>query len=520
VKAKFSGPVKGGLMLISALLITSVFLSGCNPQAGPTTASPTLTATPAPEPSTTMPSLAQEYQPPQAEDFSTLPWGQAFDRLHEKFSREYAFTAWKGIDWSALYTRYQPRIARAEADNDRKAYYLALREYVYSIPDGHVGIEGDDLGLLQETAGGGFGIIIARLDDGQVVASWVRDGGPAAAAGIKPGATILEWDGKPIREAIADTSTLLGEIAVTDTRRLYEQLRFLVRAPVGAERTVTFRNEGDAVSTRVSLQATGDNLETITRTDQRPRVALTGWPESIIEQKLLPGNVGYLSIFGEIDLPATLPGDHTPTRELFRKAVDGFIDQGVTGIVIDVRGNAGGSDQMVADFLASFYDTRTLYEYQTWYNALTGKLEQRLLDETTGAYLPGKGLYIEPLAKRFHGPLVALVDNGCVSSGEGVALGIKNLRNGRVVGFYGTNGSFGMSGDAVLMPGGYLIDWPYGQSLDQNQVVQLDSRNGEGGVLPNERVPLTRDNAIRAAGGQDVVLEYALQVLSQMPRSD
>jgi carboxyl-terminal processing protease len=456
-----------------------------------------------------------DYREPSAEDFSALSWSQAFDKLHEKFSCEYAFTEWKGIDWKELYTRFRPRIASAEAANDPKAYYLALREYVYSIPDGHVGIEGDDLGLQKEMAGGGFGMTIAKLDDGRVVVSWVKDGGPAAAAGIKPGAEILEWDGKPVMKAIEETSILFGSIAPTNERRLYEQLRFLVRSPVGAERMVTFKNTGTGASASALLKAIDDNLETLNRTDQRPRIALTGWPESIIEQKLLPGNVGYISIFGEINLDASLPGNHTPTLELFRKAIDNFIDQKVTGIVIDVRGNAGGSDQMVADFMGSFYDTRTLYEYQTWYNALTGKLEQRFLDETAGL-LPGKGLYIEPLSKRFTGPVVVLVDNGCVSSGEGVALCIKNLPSGRVVGFYGTNGSFGMSGDKVLMPLGYLVDWPFGQSLDKNKVVQLDSRDGEGGVLPDTRVPLTLDNVLRAASGQDVVLEYGLQVLSQM----
>lgn len=106
--------------------------------------------------------------------------------------------------------------------------------------------------------------------------------------------------------------------------------------------------------------------------------------------------------------------------------------------------------------------------------------------------------------------MVALVNNGCISSGEGVAMGIKNLPNGRVVGFGGTNGSFGMSGDAALMPGGYMIDWPFGQSLDERKVVQIDIRDGRGGVRPDVRVPTTLSNALRAARGKDVVLEYGL----------
>ena len=84
-----------------------------------------------------------------------------------------------------------------------------------------------------------------------------------------------------------------------------------------------------------------------------------------------------------------------------------------------------------------------------------------------------------------------------------------------VVGFYGTYGSFGMSGAEVLMPGGLTVDYPNGQSLDANGHVQLDS-NWElaGGIIPDVRVPLTMET-VRAQfiDGRDVVLEAALKLL-------
>jgi carboxyl-terminal processing protease len=43
-----------------------------------------------------------DYQPFSFEDFSALSWTLAFSSLHAKFSREYAFTEWKSIDWNAL----------------------------------------------------------------------------------------------------------------------------------------------------------------------------------------------------------------------------------------------------------------------------------------------------------------------------------------------------------------------------------------------------------------------------------
>ena len=94
-------------------------------------------------------------------------------------------------------------------------------------------------------------------------------------------------------------------------------------------------------------------------------------------------------------------------------------------------------------------------------------------------------------------------------------MGIKRLPQGKVVGFTGTNGSFGMVGAAALMPGGFMVGWPFGQSLDRNKIVQLDSRLGQGGVLPTNVVPMTWPNAINTARGQDVVLAHGVQVLRQ-----
>ena len=116
----------------------------------------------------------------------------------------------------------------------------------------------------------------------------------------------------------------------------------------------------------------------------------------------------------------------------------------------------------------------------------------------------------------FAGPIAVLVDEWCMSACEGIALiARKRAGGGHVVGFHGTHGSFGMSGAEVLMPEGLTIEYPHGQSLDANGVVQLDSDwRLEGGVTPDIRVPLTTDT-VRAQfkDGRDVVLETAVGTL-------
>ena len=161
------------------------------------------------------------YTQPKGEDFSKLTWTEAFKKLHDKFSREYAFTEWKGLNWDALYKKYQPRIAKAQAANDKKGYYLTLREYIQTTRDGHVSIKPDDPTVLQDMAGGGFGLIVTKLDNGTIVAPWVKAGQPAANAGMTPGAQIIDWGGKPVKTALAATSIVLSPNQPTNERTEY-----------------------------------------------------------------------------------------------------------------------------------------------------------------------------------------------------------------------------------------------------------------------------------------------------------
>ena len=460
--------------------------------------------------------VASPYVPPAPEDFSALTASDAFAELHRKMEAEYAFTQWKDIDWDALRDRYAPLIARAEAGGDEQAYYLTLRRYLHEFRDGHVSMKPENQAVTEALAGGGFGMTVMRIDSGSIVVDWVQPGGAAWRAGIRAKARILRWRNQRVDRALRRTSTALSPNMPTDGRVEYEKLRFLVRAPIGAQRTVTFRNPGDRRSRQRALTAADDDLLTLERTSMAS-VINSGWPERMIDHRMLAGGVGYIRAYAEIDLPAELPGDHTPTLTLFRRAIRDLKTKGASGLIIDVRANSGGSDQMVADFMSSFFPKRSLYEYQNYLVPGTGRFEIWRVDDTTGEYRwPGRGLWIQPDGPRFTGPVVGLVNNGCISSGEGVAMGIKRLPQGRIVGFTETNGSFGMAGDAALMPGGYEIHWPFGQSLAKDRVVQIDAHYGRGGVHPDVRVPMTADTAHRTATGQDLVLKAGVRELRSM----
>ena len=101
-------------------------------------------------------------------DFSELSYSEAFTAMVDLFRREYAYTELYELDWDALEIEFAPRFHGAEtAEDPVDAYALALRDFIWRIPDGHVSMP---LTLLAEyfrnDIDGGLGISLAELDDG------------------------------------------------------------------------------------------------------------------------------------------------------------------------------------------------------------------------------------------------------------------------------------------------------------------------------------------------------------------
>jgi carboxyl-terminal processing protease len=221
---------------------------------------------------------------------------------------------------------------------------------------------------------------------------------------------------------------------------------------------------------------------------------------------MLPENIGYMRIRGEMPtLPQLLPD------RVVRNAAAAFLQAGAKGVVIDVRTNTGGADKLVSRMMGFFVDAPQFYEHTTLYDDSTMRFERQ----------PANTLWIEPLEPQFNGPIAVLVDEWCVSSCEGIALVARRRKGAHVVGFHRTHGSFGIAGAEVRMPEDLTIEYPNGQSLDENGVVQVDSDwRLDGGVTPDIRVPVTVET-VRAQfkDGRDVVLETAVQTLKETSRN-
>ncbi|MDD4080189.1 MAG: S41 family peptidase [Eubacteriales bacterium] len=458
-------------------------------------------------------------------DFSGLAWEEAFAQLHARLSREYAFTEWKGLDWTSLEAAYSPKIAKAQTNDDFEAYYLTLREYVHEVPDGHVHIDN-----IAETdkkyIGGGVGFAIAALDDGRVIASWVDESSTAWAEGLREGDEVLTWNMRPVQSAIEEGSTLFATNSATSENLRHKKAQYLTRAPIGTKIALTYQSRESGQLTSAVLTASDDRGLSLRKgypaavLSDKIREMIRGVesespvPEAMVEMRMLDGNLAYVKVWGELDADLRGAGKYVSTVALSRQAIQTIIESGCENLILDLRNNIGGEDAMAAAILGSFYGERQFYEYQNAYDQATGVRRIQVADTESG----GLPLWIEPAEHIFAGRVIALINQECISSGEGIAMGIRNLPNGETLGFFGTNGSFGLSGPQAIMPGGLVVHWPSGQSLDENKQIQLDSRNNTGGIAPSIRIPWTLENAIRAAQGEDVELESAILHLGQPER--
>ncbi len=433
-------------------------------------------------------------------DLGALSWSDAFRELSACMEERYAFTEWRGVDWSALYAAYAPGIAAAEKNGDRAAYYRTLREFAYAIPDGHViVISLDDFGAKYADIGGGYGFGVARLDSGEVIVTYVASGSDAGRAGIRFGDEVVSWNGRPVGEALNATSIIWTPIKPSTAEGiLLQRLRFLTRAPVGTPAEIGIAGPGTRT---VNLTATDDGYDTLARTSIfLGRTVNDGAAGSSAElramisnetvtTRTLPGGLAYIAVYEE----------SYDVYRPFKAAVEDAIARDASGIIIDLRFNRGGDDNLAAAYAAWFVDRPVFYEYGTTYDPGTG--EPAVLWESR----------IQPRPDRYTGPVAVLVSPYTISSGEGLPKVFAGSGRGAIVSWYGTNGAFGMQSLGPVLPAGIMTAFPQGASLDENGRIQVDSNASMvGGVAPTVRVPLDRDTLARAMAGEDVQLTYAV----------
>lgn len=465
---------------------------------------------------------------PDVIDCRGTTWTQAFDEMHAKISHEYAYSKWRGINWDGLYSKYRPVIALAESKQDKSMYYQAIREYLISIHDGHIWINPDidNPDAVQFVSHevnkhieGSYGLIITKTDENKFIASYVSKNSPATYAGIKAGNQILTWNEIPINQAIQQIPTTWSDefedwgfynfnnrhsyssySPATLSGVVYEKTRLIVRDRIGSSARIGFINS-DGQYKIVVLKAIDDKKNTLNLTRLYP-VLNPKKPAELAQYKILPSGYGYLKIIDEDALP-----EDSKVYAIAKKAVEVFIQNKVSGVILDLRGNMGGADQLTADLAGLFTDKLKFYESVNLYN------------KKTGHYEPWVTVNITPQPFHYDGQVIVLTNLGTISSGEGIPMVAKKLDNLHILSFdTNTHGSFGMPWYYMIeLPGDLQISYPIGRSLNENNKIQVDSdENLIGGVQSDIKIPMTAEMAIDMyTYGNDVGLAYAENCLRE-----
>ena len=419
-------------------------------------------------------------------DYSELSYSEAFDGLVEQLSREYAFTEYKGIDWEALHAAFRPRFEEAEAEEDSELYRRALRDFAWSIPDGHVSgpFLNDD---FRNSILGGIGLAIRELDDGRVLVNFLLEDGPADRAGIEMVAEILAMNGTPIGEVISNTLSYFGPYSTPHTQRL-DQLLFATRFAIGTEVEVTFRNPDSSAQQTAELTAESELESYFFWLEDEERDGF----ELPVEYDILEENsFGYVRIFSFQD-------NDLLTVQLWERMIRSMKENEVPAIIIDMRLNGGGRGFLADQMAAYFFEEPFVLGSTGRYHLDRGEFyfdprsEQRF-------YLPSEDL-------RYDGEVVVIVGPQCASACEFFSYDMTLQDRATIVGHYPTAG-LGGSIDQVAMPEDESFTFTQGRAVNAEGEIHIEGI----GVVPDVVVPVTEETLFSE---DDPVLAAAVRHLA------
>jgi carboxyl-terminal processing protease len=369
-----------------------------------------------------------------------------------------ALTGDRGRDWAAFAAVYQKVTGQVAADPTQRQELAAatMNGMIASLNNNHAFwayqvlppgyVPGDAYGLGISTSPSYQLANIAPQEAlPPLFVTTVAPGSPAASGGVRPGDVIVSVDGAP---PFTDGAVSGGVIN-------------LLFAPYP---------QAGPVTVRLQRPATGRTW-TVTL---KPAVYLA--PPLLASAKLLDGDIAY------VQLPAFFDGAAAAVLTSIGNLAPGTR---LHGLILDLRGNSGGSPAEVSGLLGAFVHGAA-YSYDC---DVRGSCVANYTDSTT---------------RLLHLPLVVLTDRNCLSACDAFSGAVKDLRLGTLV---GTRTAGIVAGPAT----GYLLD--DASVLALPAVYELSAGheliNGIG-VAPDYYLPLTAQDL---STGHDPDLTKALSLL-------
>jgi carboxyl-terminal processing protease len=396
-------------------------------------------------------------------------WSTNFERLWRAMDYAYPYFEAKGVDWDEMHARYAPQVADA---NSEESYWRIIAYMLAELNDGHTGV------LSPSAQGGRHYFATCRDINGIIVLDEV--GATARSAGLEPNDVVLMVGELGIEEALNGLSPLLRTGSTPWHRRARaaynvlsttgESLTVTVTGPTG-ERTLTliWPGEGSAPTAE----------------------APTPW-QPLITGERLPSGLGLIRI------PSFGAGSNHDLVAEFDAALDDLID--TPGLILDLRGNGGGSTFISDPIAGRFLDQPFVYG-RDYFRA---RLPQR----------GWRGTFdyrVKPRGATYGGPLVLLIDKRVFSTGENFVVALVDSGRATTIGRQ-TGGGSGNPVEFALTGGGRA-------RFSTGDFRRSDGMPGMGdpiegiGITPDVAVTWTTEDIL---AGRDPDLEAAIALFSQL----
>ncbi len=313
---------------------------------------------------------------------------EILDDLWRQLSDIYPALEYKGISGREWIEPTAQRIRQAKGDDE---FYGLLLELMASLKDTHTRILSypGQLRLASPP-------VLLNQVEGKVAVIRADE-----STGLKPGDVLVSVDAKPVADCLA--AQMKRVCGSTERARARGACGQLLAGRPGT--TVAFKIQGaDGAIREVSLRREG-------------RAGFLSEPA--VSWKSLGDSLGYIRIsrWGSANLVAD-----------FDKALEEF--KGCKGLVIDVRGNGGGNDELADQVNGRLIEKPVISSIDFWRQAGTDQFHK-----TIGRVQP-RGPWT------YRGRVAVLIDEGCASACEHFVSGIEAMGRVLLVGTP-TNGAGG-----------------------------------------------------------------------------
>ncbi|MBE5866322.1 MAG: peptidase S41 [Lachnospiraceae bacterium] len=421
----------------------------------------------------------------------------------------YILAEHKGVDLDALYETYLPMFEEANRNHDEVQNYIAWASFTAEFHDGHIGFLPNEEETMQaayeRVCGNDYGLALMTLEDGRTVAVNVEENDFFREAGIHNGTVITSWDGYNIAEVAKETLAYHMFAYPLADKDNEDFCRDLFAAGVGGDSVkITYLDDSN-VEKELVLPKLGNYYERLKDTLE------------IINQGVETGHMMWAEIDEETvclriklmmyDSETSKTENYGSMQAEIRAKAEEYKAAGKKHLILDLRGNGGGSGQMVKA-LASLFAPKGEYYYCT--DGLWDDKSECYLKDATGHYVPGKEHYFRG-ENIWDGPVTILVNSSSISAADHLTKVMQGMENVTIMGFTEPNGSGQGVGSCLLESG--ELSFSGSLLLDRNGDIFVDS--GVDRESTNDidvQIPFD-ENAVRVLfdEGGDYVLQKCME---------